>query len=223
VTGNELMAPGSKLDPGQIWESNSALLRNSLYEAGFKPRFLGIAKDKTEDLESRMDKGLNSSDVLIVSGGISVGDYDLVQKVLEKLEVKKIFWRVAIKPGKPTYFGKKGEKLVFGLPGNPASVLVTFLEFVRPTLLKMMGYQDVFLEEKQAYLEHVVRKKPDRAHFLKGYFQEKNGVTTVRSAGKQNSHILESFSRANCLILLEKNRTVFEIGEKIKIQLLPWK
>jgi molybdopterin molybdotransferase len=223
VTGSELMTPGSKLNPGQIWESNSALLVSAINEAGLKPHFLGIARDRMEDLEIRLEKGLNSSDILIVSGGISVGDYDFVQNVLEKLEVKKIFWRVAIKPGKPTYFGKKNNKLVFGLPGNPASVLVTFLEFVRPALLKMMGYQDVFLEEREAYLEHTVRKKPERAHFLKGCFQEKNGVTSVRSAGKQNSHILESFSRANCLLLLEKDRTVFENGEKVRIQLLPWK
>ncbi len=222
VTGSELMAPGSKLDSGQIWESNSALLGATLHEGGFKSRFLGIARDRMEDLEVLLEKGLNSSDVLIVSGGISVGDYDLVRNVLEKLEVKKIFWRVAVKPGKPTYFGEKDGKLVFGLPGNPASVLVTFLEFVRPALLKMMGYKDVFLEEREAYLEHTVRKKPERAHFLRGCFQERDGIMSVRSAGKQNSHILESFSRANCLFLLEKDRTVYESGEKVRIQLLPW-
>lgn len=117
VTGNELREPGSRLEPGQIWESNSVLLGAALYEVGIKPRFLGIAKDKVEDLAVRLEQGLDCSDVLIVCGGISVGDYDLVQKVLEKFEIKKIFWRVAIKPGKPTYFGKKKASLFLDFPG----------------------------------------------------------------------------------------------------------
>jgi molybdopterin molybdotransferase len=222
VTGDELKPPGSKLNPGSIWESNSSILTAALREVGVEPIFLGIARDRIEDLEMRVKKGLNSSDILLISGGISVGDYDLVQKVLEKLEVKKIFWRVAIKPGKPTYFGKKDNKLVFGLPGNPASVLVTFMEFVRPAVLKMAGHQNVFLEERKAFLVEDMHKKPGRAHFLKGYFQEKKGNTYVRSAGMQNSHILESLSRANCLFLLEKDRTSYKSGEEVQIQLLHW-
>lgn len=99
---------------------------------------------------------------------------------------------------------------------------MTYLEFVRPALLKMKGYKEFFLKEIEAFLEQAKQKKPERTHFLRGIFREKDGTVSVRSAGEQNSHILESFSRANCLFCLEKDKTDFERGSKVKIQLLPW-
>lgn len=152
-----------------------------------------------------------------------MGDYDFVQEILLELKIKKIFWRVAVKPGKPAFFGKKGVKLIFGLPGNPVSVLVTFLEYVRPAILKMMGQRDVLLQEREAILEEKLQKETDRAHLLRGVFQEKNGMAYVKSAGLQDSHILESFTGANCLIFLEKEKNFYEKGERVKIQILPWK
>ncbi len=222
-TGSELVRPGRKLEAGKIWESNSALLNAVLAEVNIKPIFLGIAKDNMADLEERIREGLKSSDVLLISGGISVGEYDLVQEILLKLGIQKIFWRAAIKPGKPTFFGRKGNTLVFGLPGNPASVLVTYLQFVRPAIQKMKGQKDMLLEEREAILEEKLKKKPGRAHFLRGVFQEKNGTAFVKSAGLQYSHILESFSKANCLIFLEEGKKFFKSGERVKIQILPWK
>ena len=223
ITGSELVKPGLKLMPGKKWESNSVVLNSALAEVNIKPIFLGIVRDKLLDLERQIQEGLKNSDILLISGGISVGDYDFVQEILLKLKIKKIFWLVAVKPGKPTFFGKKGEKLVFALPGNPVSVLVTFLEFVRPAILKMMGQRDVLLQEREAILEEKLQKETDRAYLLRGVFQEKNRMAYVKSAGLQCSHILESFTGANCLIFLEKEKNFYEKGERVKIQILPWK
>jgi molybdopterin molybdotransferase len=223
ITGSELVKPGRELKNGKIWESNFAALNAAIKEIDIKPIFLGIARDNLNDLEKRIQRGLETADVLLICGGISVGDYDFVQEILQKLGVSKIFWRVAVKPGKPVFFGKKDEKLIFGLPGNPVSVLVTFLEFVQPAILKMMGQKDVLLREKEAILEENLQKKAGRAHFLRGSFYERNGKTYVQSTGLQHSHILESFSRANCLIFLEKEKKYFEQGERVKIQMFPWK
>lgn len=223
ITGSELVKPGLKLMPGKKWESNSVLLNSALAEVNIKPIFLRIVRDKLLDLERQIREGLKNSDILLISGGISVGDYDFVQEILLEMKIKKIFWRVAVKPGKPTFFGKKGNKLVFGLPGNPVSVLVTFLEYVRPAILKMMGQRDVFLQEREAILEEKLQKETDRAYLLRGVFQEKNGMAYVKSAGLQCSHILESFTGANCLIFLEKKKNIYEKGERVKIQILPWK
>lgn len=222
ITGSELVEPGRGLKPGEIWESNSTTLKAALAEVNIEPIFLGIARDSLLDLERRIQEGLKASDILLISGGISVGDYDFVREILLKLKINKIFWRVAVKPGKPTFFGKKGEKLVFGLPGNPVSALVTFLEFVRPAILKMGGHMDVLLHEREAILEEKLQKKGGRLNLLKGVFQEKNGMAYVKSAGLQHSHILGSFARANCLIFLEKERKIFKPGEGVKIQILPW-
>ncbi len=223
ITGSELVKPGLKLMPGKKWESNSVVLNSVLAEVNIKPIILGIVRDNLLDLERQIQEGLKNSDILLISGGISVGDYDFVQEILLKLKIKKIFWLIAVKPGKPAFFGNKGEKLVFALPGNPVSVLVTFLEFVRPAILKMMGQRDVLLQEREAILEEKLQKKTDRAYILRGVFQVKNGMAYVKSAGLQCSHILESFTVANCLIFLEKEKSFYEKGERVKIQILPWK
>jgi molybdopterin molybdotransferase len=223
VTGNELVKPGRELRPGKIWESNSFALNAALAEMHIKAVSFGTVRDNLQDMERKIQAGLTASDILLICGGISVGEYDLVQEILLKLKVKKIFWRVAMKPGKPTFFGTKGKKLIFGLPGNPASVLVTFLEFVRPAILKMMGQSHIILKKEKAILEEEIRKKADRLNFVRGFFNVKNGSVYVRSTGLQNSHILESFSRANCLIVLEKSRKIFKPGERVNIQVLPWK
>lgn len=222
ITGNELIQPGRKLPAGKIWEANSVSLTMALSEIPVVPLSLGLVRDRPRELKEKIQRGLKASNVLLISGGISVGDYDFVQETILKLGVRKIFWRVAVKPGKPVFFGTKGKKLVFGLPGNPVSILVSYLEFVRPALLKMMGKKNVFLQEKQAFLEERVVKKNDRAYLLRGIAREDKGVFTVRSAGLQDSHFLDSFSRANCLMFLEKKKEVLERGESVKIHLLPW-
>ncbi len=223
MTGNELILPGQKLERGQIWESNSFILTAALKEVGINPIVLGNVPDDLHDIKKRILTGLDTSDIILIAGGISVGDYDFVQEALLSFDVKKIFWRVATKPGKPTFFGVKGNKLIFGLPGNPASVLVTYLEYVRPAVLKMMGHSRVLLREAEAILEEELKKKLDRANLLRGIFREKDGRVYVKTTGPQNSYMLESFSRANCLIFLEKEKKKFHPGEPVKIHILPWK
>lgn len=222
MTGNELISPGQELKNGQIWESNSFVLTAALREVGINPIVLENARDDLQDTKERIQAGLDTSDVLLITGGISMGDYDFVQEAVLGLHVKKIFWRVAVKPGKPTFFGSKGKKLIFGLPGNPASVLVTYLEYIRPAVLKMMGHRHVYLKEVEAILEEELKKKPGRANFLRGIYREHNGKIYVKTTGLQNSYMLESFAKANCLIILEKGRDVFCSGEKVQIQILPW-
>ncbi|MFQ6069433.1 MAG: gephyrin-like molybdotransferase Glp [Candidatus Aminicenantales bacterium] len=222
ITGNELIKPGEEIKPGKTWESNSVSLQAALADLNISPLSLGTARDSEPDLERGVKKGLSSSDILIISGGVSVGKYDLVQEILLREGVKRIFWRVAIKPGKPLFFGKKEKTLVFGLPGNPVSALVTFLEFVRPAILKMMGQKEFFLKEKEAILEHEFHKKSDRSYLLRGFVQEKKGTLQVKSTGSQQSHMLSSFARANCLIYLDKDKVYFRPGEKVKIHILPW-
>lgn len=222
MTGNELIFPGQELKNGQIWESNSFVLTAALREVGISPIILENARDDLQDIKERIQAGLDTSDVLLITGGISMGDYDFVQEAVLGLHVKKIFWRVAVKPGKPTFFGIKGKKLIFGLPGNPASVLVTYLEYIRPALLKMMGHHRVYLREVEAILEEELKKKPARANFLRGIYREQNGRIHVKTTGFQNSYMLESFAKANCLIFLEKGKDIFRSGEKVQIQILPW-
>ncbi|MFC2156319.1 gephyrin-like molybdotransferase Glp [Acidobacteriota bacterium] len=224
VTGDELVPPGLTLKPGQIWESNSTTVKSALSEFRIVPIYSGNARDTREDLKEHLRDALEASDILLVCGGISVGDYDFVQETLLGLGVERSFWRVAIKPGKPTFFGTQGEKLVFGLPGNPASVLVTYLIFVRPAILRMMGRQDIHLPQVEAVLEEDLTIKGDRTNYMRGIFQRSSldGISSVRRAGLQTSSILESFSRANCLIILEKGKTEFKRGESVKIAVLPW-
>lgn len=222
ATGNELAEIGRKLKPGQIWESNLTILSAALSEMDIEMMSLGIARDDRQQLEKSIVKGLKNSDILLICGGISVGDSDYVQESLLNLNIKKIFWSVAIKPGKPTFFGILGQKLIFGLPGNPASVLVTFLQFVRPAIRKMMGYKDFFLPERLAILHENIQKKAGRVHFLRGRYYEQDGVSLVISSGFQSSHMMGSFSTANCLIYLENEKKSFPSGTPVRIQVLPW-
>lgn len=222
VTGDELVKPGEKLAPGKIWESNSSILRATLALMEIDVVNLGLVQDEQRALEKHIEKALKGSEVFLISGGISVGDYDLVQDALLKARVKRIFWRVAMKPGKPTFFGKKGKTLVFGLPGNPVSALVVLLELVRPALLKMAGHRHLLLPEREAFLEERLHKRPGRVHFMRGCYHQRDGSYYVRSTGLQGSHILASMAAANCLVILDRERDVFEPQEKVRIQILPW-
>jgi len=223
ITGNELVSPGRKLGRGKIWESNSVILNAALGEVGIKPGFQRTSRDDIQELKVLILEGLEGSDILLISGGISAGDWDFVQQVLLELGVNQVFWKVAMRPGKPLFFGLKGRNLVFGLPGNPVSVLISYLEFVRPAILKMMGENRVLLPEDKVVLEEKLEKEAGKAYFLRGVLEERNGMARVRSAGLQFSHALDSFARSDCLIYLEEGKEVFEPGEKVRIQILPWK
>lgn len=222
VTGEEVVGIDEELRPGKIRDTNSITLSMALSQENVEFVFLGRARDELSDIEEKLKKGLKVCDLLIVTGGVSVGEYDYVKRALGDLGVEGIFWRVAQRPGGPMFFGKKGEILIFGLPGNPTSSLVCFYEYVRPALLKMLAKEKVFLLEMEAALLEDIIKKPDgKTHFLRGYLEKQGNAFYVKSTGSQGSHILKSFAISNCLIKVPGEITHIPSGTKVKVHILP--
>ena len=181
ATGNELVNPGEATGPGQIVNSNSFALLAQVIEAGGIPILLGIAKDDPKDLLKKIEDGW-TADVLLISGGVSVGKYDFVKEVLSELGLELDFWRVSMKPGHPLAFAVHEGRLVFGLPGNPVSTLVTFEEFVRPALKKMGGHEAIFRPTVNAISKEDIRKGRDgKTHFIPIFGSDE--VADVTGAG----------------------------------------
>jgi len=217
-TGDELVEPGAELSPETIVDSNSWALAAAVREVGAEPILLGIARDNHASLREKLRLGL-TADALITSAGVSAGDRDLVREVLEDLGVTPLFWKVDIKPGRPTAFGMAGKVPVFSLPGNPVSSLLTFDTFVRPALLKMLGHRQVLRPLLQATLQAPVAKKAGRVHFLRVRVGRVNGRLTATSAGDQNTGILSTLLHANGVAVLPAERENFAAGETIDIHL----
>src|SRR3972149_6702312 len=190
-TGDELIELGEQPATGKTINSNAFSLAASVREAGAEPVNLGIAHDDRESNLEKMAEGLKA-DVLITSAGVSAGDHDLVRDCLEELGVRQLFWRVDIKPGGPLAFGVKEGKPVFSLPVNPVSTMITFEEFVRPALLRMMGHRRVIKPYVRAALRSEVRKKPGEVHFLRVRIEVEDGGHWATSAGDQNTGILRT-------------------------------
>lgn len=218
-TGDELVEAGQPLPEGRIVNSNSWSLAASVLELGGIPLQLGIARDTLESLREKLTEGLQA-DMLITSAGVSAGDLDLVREVLDQLGVKQHFWKVDIKPGRPTAFGTKGAVPVFSLPGNPVATLVTFEEFVRPALLKMMGHRQILKPLVRAVLQEPARKKPGRAQFLRVTVRAENGGLVVASSGDQNTGILRTSLRANGIAVLPASHGDFAAGDEVEVHLL---
>lgn len=218
-TGEELVDVDGILGEAKIVSSNSYTLAAQVKDCGAIPLQLGIAKDQQEEIEWKLRQGLRA-DVVISSAGISVGDYDLVRDVLNKLGMEMVFWKVAMKPGKPLAFGTIEKKPVFGLPGNPVSSMVSFEQFVRPSLLKMMGHRQIFRPMIEAILKEDIRKEPGRRHFIRASvsFEENRYFVTI--TGAQGSGILRSMVRANGLIVIPEDQGMVKAGEKVRVQLL---
>jgi len=196
-TGDELVKPEAKLQPGQIYESNSVLLQGLLHNCGAAERLMEHCRDDEELLTKALKRAIKHR-VVIVSGGVSVGERDIVKSALQSLGAKIDFWRVAIKPGKPFLFGHIDECDLFGLPGNPVSAFVTFLQFVRPAILKMMGTVKLDLLKVSAKLLVDLTNDSDRVHYIRGKFED--GIFTP--VGRQESHALFGLSQSNALLRL---------------------
>ncbi len=218
-TGEELVDVDEDLEAGKIVSSNSYTLAAQVKDCGAIPLQLGIAKDRKEDIESKLRQGLRA-DVLISSAGVSVGDYDFVKDVLHHLGVEMVFWKVAMRPGKPLAFGTLRGKPVFGLPGNPVSSMVSFEQFVRPSLLKMMGHRKITRPVIDAVLKEDIRKEPDRRHFVRALVSFEDDRYMVTMTGDQGSGILRSMVKANGLVVIPEGRDRVRAGEKVKVQLL---
>ncbi|MHA4895322.1 molybdopterin molybdotransferase MoeA [Pedobacter sp. PWIIR3] len=216
LTGNELQQPGKKLAYGEVYESNSFLLSAALKQGGITNIKILEAKDNLSAVTDALSKALTSSDVVLLTGGVSVGDYDFVVEATKLSDVTQCFHKVKQKPGKPLYFGKKENKLIFGLPGNPSSVLSCFYNYVLPALAILSNKENSVLEIS-ASLTHDYGKPIGLTHFLKGYY--KDGSATPLSA--QESYQLSSFAKANCLIRLEANKDRFQTGDVVTVMLLP--
>ncbi len=216
LTGNELQNPGIPLQYGQVYESNSYALRAALKKTGIYSVNILACEDTLEALCKVLSQALSESDVVLLTGGVSVGDYDFVVRAAAVNGVDQIFHKIRQKPGKPLYFGKKGRKLVFGLPGNPASVLSCFYEYVLPSLGKM-SMRDTGLKSLQVPLKTGLKKPAGLTQFLKGFY---DGIS-VSDLKAQESFRLSSFAKANCLIRLDEEKTEFEIDEIVEIHLLP--
>jgi len=218
-TGEELVDVDGELEEGKIVSSNSYTLAAQVKDAGAIPLQLGIARDRKEDIEQKLRQGIRA-DVLISSAGISVGDYDLVKDVLKDLGMEMVFWKVAMKPGKPLAFGTIGGKPAFGLPGNPVSSMVSFEQFVRPSLLKMMGYQQLFRPTIEAILKEDIRKEPGRRHYMRAVVSFERDRYFVTTTGAQGSGMLISMVKANGLVIIPENQEKVRAGEKVLVQLL---
>ena len=216
VTGNELTKPGEKLLPGRIYESNSATLTSVLKHAGFDSSLVTV-KDNFNSTKETIGNAIDQNDVVIITGGISVGDYDFVGKALAELQVEEVFYKVKQKPGKPLFYGKKGAKSIFALPGNPAAVLTCYYMYVRTAIRSLIGISNPMLEEREVSLLHDFSKKGDRAHLLKAHITKEG----VKVHAGQSSAMLSSFVGANSLIYLSEEDREIKKGDKVLVYILP--
>lgn len=216
ITGNELLEPGNPLQHGQVYESNSFALKAALKQLQMDRVQILSATDKADIVTKSLQKGLEQSDVVLLTGGISVGDYDFVLQAATDCAVQKLFHKVKQRPGKPLYFGTKQEKLVFGLPGNPSSVLTCFYQYVVPALQKLTK-RKIDLQKISIPIARSFQKAPGLTHFLKGTYNGK--IATPLDA--QESYRLSSFAKANCLIQIDEETTTLKEGEFVDVYLLP--
>lgn len=219
ATGDELVEPGVQPGAGQIINSNSFALATALRELGLQPILLGIARDNLASHLEKIAQGLKA-DVLITTAGVSAGDRDLVRDALEQLGVKAIFWKVDIKPGKPTAFALNDQTPVFSLPGNPVSTMITFEELVRPGLLKMMGCSRVLRPTFTATLMADVKKKAGRTRFLRVTLANGENGYQASLAGDQNTGILKTMIHANALAILPAAPDFIAAGTPVDIHLI---
>jgi molybdopterin molybdotransferase len=211
-TGDELVMPGKELDRGQIYDSNSTLMQALLQRCGASVTSAEHCSDQREPLVKAIQRGIKSH-VLVIAGGVSVGEHDLVQATLRSLGAEIDIWRVAIKPGKPFLFGQASGCAVFGLPGNPVSAFVTFLQFVRPAILKMMGANNVDLRKVPAKLTVELTNEGDRPHYVRGRIE--NGI--FAPIGRQESHALFGLSQSNALLRVAVGDSL-RAGEIVDVQ-----
>ena len=218
-TGDEIIELDGHPTGPCIYNSNGYMLAAQIRSAGGIPCYLGVAKDNEEDLMEKFDWALKC-DIVVSSGGVSVGDYDLVKATLDKMGNEMAFWKVAMKPGKPLAFGKIGEIPVFGLPGNPVSSFVSFEQFARPAIKKMMGAKEILPRTVQAKLTRTIHKKTGRLHFMSAVVSWDNGEYTVAPAEEQGSGVLKSTVNANGLLVFPLEKDELKNGEQVIVQLL---
>ena len=216
VTGSELRQPGQPLGAGEIYESNGILLATALQLAGAVPAQLGVIADDADEHERAMERALLGFDMLITSGGASVGPHDLVRATQAKLRVEELFWGVSVKPGKPVAFGVRRDHLVFNLPGNPVSVLVTFELFVRPAVNVLLGVPDPLPEYRRAILASTVKRNPHRDEYVRATRRREGDTVVLDPLPGRESHMIASAARADALVAVEAGDGEHAAGEEIR-------
>ncbi|MEC8594525.1 MAG: gephyrin-like molybdotransferase Glp [SAR324 cluster bacterium] len=216
-TGTELVDPTIKPGPGQIREANSFLLEALLQTEACEVTRLHRVVDDLEGTIKVLDEALKA-DVLLISGGVSVGDSDFVKPALKELGVEEIFWRVKIKPGKPLFFGKLGETKVFGLPGNPASTFVLFEELVRPYLRKCLGHQQIEVPMRSAKITVDFDETSERLQLLRAHWYHQDGTDWVRPVPQQGSFSIASIAQANSLIHMPENSQPLQSWQSVSVR-----
>jgi molybdopterin molybdotransferase len=220
-TGDELVSLGATLGPGQIYDSNRYTIHGMLTRLGCDVLDLGVVRDDPQLLEQAFRTAAQSADVVITSGGVSVGEADFVKSLLDRLG-EVVFWKIAMKPGRPLAYGRIGNAHFFGLPGNPVSVMVTFYQFVRDALLRLSGRDPVPpLPAFKVTCATALKKAPGRTEFQRGILsQNAEGNWIVRATGEQGSGILRSMADANCFIILPDTQGNVAQGELVEVQVM---
>mgnify|MGYP001572616429 FL=1 len=216
-TGDEVVEPGSPRKPGQIYDANRFTLAASIAEAGGEVIDLGIVPDARAELRARLLEAGALGELVVTSGGVSVGVYDFVKEVLDEIGAID-FWQVAMQPGRPLAFGRIGSAHFFGLPGNPVASMLAYMLFVRPAIYKLAGRRRLFHETYAARATEPMSKKKGRREFKRGVLQFRDGAWEVRTTGPQGSGILSSMVAGNCLVVLEEERGDVAAGETVLVE-----
>jgi molybdopterin molybdotransferase len=217
ATGDELASIGTPLKDGEVYDSNRYTVHGMLSRLGVEIVDLGVVRDDPAKLEAAFRKA-SSADAIITTGGVSVGEADFIKQMMAKLG-EVLFWKIAMRPGRPMAFGKIGDSYLFGLPGNPVAVMVTFYAFVRDALLHLSGRTDDVFPTLQAVAAENIRKVPGRTEYQRGVLFREQNQWKVRTTGQQGSGVLRSMSEANCFIVLEHERGPVKAGETVGVQL----
>lgn len=217
TTGNELIDVDQPLEPGKIHDTNSYMLAALVREERCLCHRVGIVRDDPELLYQTLKKHIHA-DLILITGGVSVGDRDFVKELLKKVGVEEIFWKVRIKPGKPFFFGKSEKSLVFGLPGNPVSSYVVFEEFARPAIRKAMGYFHLEKPLVTAILDLPIKERTERRQYIRAQLRKEQEQFRVKPMPVQGSHSLSSLAGANALIVVPENSEALLAGVSVKVK-----
>jgi molybdopterin molybdotransferase len=220
ATGDELASIGQPLKEGEVYDSNRYTLFGMLSALGVELTDVGVVRDDPALLEQAFKSAAEKADVVITTGGVSVGEADFTRELMAKLG-EVLFWKIAMRPGRPMAFGRIGNAFLFGLPGNPVAVMVTFYQFVRDALLHLSGRTDDYVLPLLKVPAAVpLRKVPGRTEYQRGILFREGGEWKVKTTGQQGSGVLRSMSEANCFIVLEHERGKVEVGEPVSVQLM---
>jgi molybdopterin molybdotransferase len=219
-TGDELASIGEPLQEGEVYDSNRYTLHGMLARLGVELNDMGVVRDDPAALEKAFLTASTQNDVVITTGGVSVGEADFIKQLMAQLG-EVLFWKIAMRPGRPMAFGRIGGAFLFGLPGNPVAVMVTFYQLVRDALLYLSGRRDDFaIPLLQVVAAEKIRKVPGRTEFQRGILYKEKDEWRVRLTGQQGSGVLRSMAEANCFIVLEHERGPVAAGEPVHVQLM---